>query len=92
MTMSREMLESSTRAPEADGPQLTVAEHLQELRRRLAICVGAIVVGTCVGMGLAERLLAWLKAPAGSLLPRLAFFSPTEALVAYVKVAAALGS
>jgi sec-independent protein translocase protein TatC len=50
-----------------------------------------VVLTSGIGFGVAGRLIEWLKRPAGSLLPRLAFFSPTEALVAYVKVAVLFG-
>ncbi len=75
----------------ADGPRLTVVEHLGELRRRLLICVATIIATTIVGFVWAERVIGWLKEPAGVLLPRLAFFSPTEALSAYCKVALTIG-
>ena len=71
--------------------RMTLAEHLEELRRRLAVALLAVVVGSCAGFALAGRVLEWLKRPAGSLLPQLAFFSPTEALFAYVRVAVTLG-
>ncbi len=70
---------------------LTVTEHLEELRRRLAISLGAVVVATCLSFWLSGRLVSWLKRPAGDLLPTLAFFSPTEAIVAYMKVAVVFG-
>ena len=71
--------------------RLTLADHLEELRRRLAICVLAVVAGSGLGFALAPRLLAWLKQPAGSWLPALAVLSPTEALAAYVRVAVTFG-
>jgi len=66
-------------------------EHLDELRRRLWICLAAVVLGSVISFAFVERIIGWLKAPAGPFLPRLAFFSPTEAVVAYLKVAVASG-
>ncbi len=62
-----------------------------ELRRRLLVCVLTVLLASGLGFWLADWLLAWLKRPAGYLLPTLAFFSPTEGLVAYLTVAVAFG-
>lgn len=69
-----------------EEPKLTLTGHIEELRRRLAISLGAVLVGVGVSVTQLERLIAWLKHPAGPLLPRFAFFSPTEPLIAYTKV------
>lgn len=61
------------------------------MRRRLGICLGAVALGACVSWSFADQILAWLQRPAGALAPRLAFFSPTEALGAYLHVAVAGG-
>ena len=76
-----------TRTQEPQGPRLTVVEHLEELRRRLALCLVTLLAASCILLWRADRVIAWLKRPAGDLLPWLAYFSPTEALAAYVKVA-----
>lgn len=65
----------------------SLTEHLEELRRRLGISLAALLVTSSVSFMSVERLIAWLRRPAGELIPRFAFFSPTEALVAYLKVA-----
>lgn len=69
------------------GPSLTLAGHLEELRRRLGISLAAFLVATILCWTQVERLIEWLQHPAGSWLPRFAYFSPTEPLVAYLKVA-----
>ncbi|MBI3087310.1 MAG: twin-arginine translocase subunit TatC [Candidatus Omnitrophica bacterium] len=66
-------------------------EHLEELRRRLGVCLAVLLAASGIGLWQADRLIEWLRRPAGYLLPRLAFFSPTEALVAYMKVAVGFG-
>ncbi len=70
---------------------MTAIEHLEELRRRILACLAVIVAATGVGLWLSGRLIEWLKRPAGDLLPKLAFFAPTEALVAHVQVAVLFG-
>ena len=73
-------------------PMLTFAGHLEELRRRLGVSLLAWLAATGMALTQAPRLLAWLRAPVEDLLPAFAFFSPTEPLVAYVKVAVLAGA
>ena len=70
---------------------LTFTEHLEELRRRLGICLLAVLAGAVISWRFGDRVLLWLRRPAGELLPRFAFFSPTEAFAAYMKLAVACG-
>src|SRR3989338_6444512 len=77
--------------PTREGPRLPMATHLEELRKRLWVCVGAIVMASMVSFAWAGRLIDWLKRPAGTALPRLAFFSPPEAMLASMKVAVTAG-
>ncbi len=77
---------------ETDSRRLTVIEHLDELRRRVMMCVAAVAATSLLGFGMAGHLLEWMKRPAGDYLLRLAFFSPTEALLAYVKLALTFGA
>jgi sec-independent protein translocase protein TatC len=71
--------------------RLSMVGHLEELRRRLGICIFFVVIFSCVGFAISEKLLAWLKDPADSLLPFLAISSPTEALSAYLKIGVLFG-
>lgn len=73
--------------PSARERKLTLIQHLDELRRRLWRCLAVIAAATVFCALNAATLIAWLKAPAGEALPRLAFFSPAESLTAYLKVA-----
>jgi sec-independent protein translocase protein TatC len=77
--------------PPADAPRLTLAEHLEELRRRLGAALLSLLAGVGVASCFIEPMLDWLKRPAGERLARFAYFSPTEPLVAYVKVAVLAG-
>ena len=42
------------------GEEATLVEHLEELRQRLFICLGALGVGVVIGYILHERLIHWL--------------------------------
>ncbi len=75
-----------------DEPRLTVAGHLEELRRRLGISLAALLLAVALSFLHAERLIRWLARPAGGLLPQFAYFSPTEPLLAYLKVALLAGT
>jgi sec-independent protein translocase protein TatC len=74
-----------------EAPKFPVLEHVEELRRRLGRCAIALVAGAIVSWGAVDLVLEWLKQPAGAWLPRLAFFSPPDALTAYLKIAVACG-
>jgi sec-independent protein translocase protein TatC len=76
--------------PDEDPPG-GFADHLEELRRRLGVCLLTLVVTAWAGITQADGLIEWLRRPAGAALQRFAFFSPTEAFVAYVKVGVLAG-
>ncbi|HEY8685869.1 MAG TPA: twin-arginine translocase subunit TatC [Chloroflexota bacterium] len=56
---------SSVRTPfkQPDPKYMTFVEHLEELRHRLIISVGAIALGSIVGWFLAKQVIALLVAP-----------------------------
>ena len=70
---------------------VSLVTHLEELRKRLWVCILAVLIFSIGGFFLAPRVLEWLKIPAGNTLPALAFFSPLEAMLATLKVAFAVG-
>jgi len=74
-----------------DERHLPLTGHLDELRKRLWIGIGALLAASMASFAAAARLVDWLKHPAGSSLERLAFFSPPEAILAYMKVAITAG-
>jgi sec-independent protein translocase protein TatC len=62
------------------GEEASVVEHLDELRSRLFICIGALVVGAVIGFAIHTELIHWLEQP----LPKkyhgkLVVFGPFEA-------------
>ncbi len=71
--------------------KLSILGHLEELRRRLWVCLLAVAGASAVSFTWVGQLIEWLKRPAGAALPKLAFFSPPEALLAYMKVAVTAG-
>ena len=81
----------TTPEPHPDEPKLTIAGHLEELRRRLGVCLAVVLLAVGISLTQVERIIHWLRRPGEDLLPRLAFFSPTEPLLAYMKVAALAG-
>ena len=67
---------------------LTLAEHLEELRRRLGLCLAVLLLAVAIAFTQADRLLGWLQQPVIAIVPRFAYFSPTEPLLAYLRLAA----
>jgi sec-independent protein translocase protein TatC len=62
------------------GPEMTLMEHLKELRNRVIICAVAIVIATVFCFIFWETIMGWLLAPARAQDPdfRVASFSPTD--------------
>ena len=77
----------SPTAPKDAGPHLTLAGHLEELRRRLGACLAALLVAVGLSVAYVEQLIGWLSHPVKGLIPQFAFFTPAEPLVAYVRIA-----
>jgi sec-independent protein translocase protein TatC len=82
-------------APPAEEKVMTLVDHLSELRRRIFICIAAVVLGAAVGFYFSGQLISFLKSP----LPLdlngqervLNFLAPGEAFFIYVKIAIAVG-
>jgi len=81
-------------------PEMSLIDHLTELRRRLFYSVGAALVGTIVAWFFAEQVFDFLSLPVTQVLElhaqtpddaRLAVLSLTEAFIVYLKVAATAG-
>lgn len=75
---------------EYGGPEMTIVEHLQELRMRLTKCAFALVIGTIIGLIFAEQIFRLLMHPAGPGFQVYAF-EVTEKFLTYFKVAIMTG-
>lgn len=72
----------------AGGPEMTLLDHLKELRNRALVCAVAVVLGTLVSLVFWEVILGWLLAPAREEIPgfRLRYNSPTEVIGIIFKI------
>lgn len=66
-----------------DDPEMSLEDHLEELRRRLIVSLAALTAGTAVLWAWSGKLLSFLAEPAGGLI----FIAPTEAFMTRLKVA-----
>jgi len=76
-------------APTAEEKVMTLVDHLSELRRRIFICIAAVVAGSAVGYVFSGQLFHILKSPIGDL--PLNFMSPGEAFFIYIKLSLVVG-
>ncbi len=72
----------------AGGPELTLMEHLKELRNRVIIMAVAVVIGIVVCFIFWENIMSWLMAPARSHNPEftLSAFSPMDRVAAMFRI------
>jgi len=70
------------------GPEMTLMEHLKELRNRVIICAIALVIGCLVSFYFWETIMGWMLAPARVDHPgmRLVSMSPTDRIGAIFKI------
>lgn len=73
-----------------DKPMLLGA-HLDEARKRLLVVFFWLVVLSCVSFYFVEELLRILRIPAGDALGTLSVFSPTAAILSFIKIGVAGG-
>ena len=78
-------------AAQTTAPTSTVLGHLEELRKRAWLCVGSVVLASALSLHWSGWVIEWLKRPAGMALPALAYFSPAEAFIAYMKISVMAG-
>jgi sec-independent protein translocase protein TatC len=76
---------------EAGEKTMTIMEHLQELRMRLTIGAGSIVVGMIPGWFLFDWVFGLLREPIQQLGP-LHYFAPLDAFTLQLKIAAVIGT
>jgi len=70
---------------------MTMVEHLEELRRRLLIVIGAIAIAAVVGFLVSGPILDLLRVPLPDEFDTIYFTSPTGAFVAQLKIAGFVG-
>ncbi len=75
--------------PASDETVMSLVDHLTELRRRLAISLGAVAVGAVLGFIFAPRIVEILKAPYGN--QALLLLAPGDGFMIYLKIAIATG-
>lgn len=73
----------------ANQGQMSIMEHLEELRSRLLKSIIAVAITTALSFAVTEKLMAYLIAPAGI---KPVFLRPTEMFVTYFKVALMAGA
>src|SRR5215470_15619953 len=78
------------------GEEASLVEHLDELRQRLFICLGAVVVGCVIGYVLHTRIIHWftLQAPEKTLKKQgdtLLTFTPAESFLTSIWISIYFG-
>jgi sec-independent protein translocase protein TatC len=70
------------------GPEMTLLEHLRELRNRVIICALALIIGCAICFYFWEPVLGWMLAPGRVKDPglKLTSFSPTDRIGAIFKI------
>lgn len=71
---------------------LNFFEHLEELRKRILIGLGALLAGTLLGYLGSDRVLEFLLSPILGQIGEAYFFSPAEGLLVKLKVAFFVGT
>ncbi len=74
--------------PAAHHTEMPLLDHLRELRNRVVVCAGAVVLGSLVCFLIWERILGWLLAPGRVDHPELKVvsFSPTDRIGVVFKI------
>jgi sec-independent protein translocase protein TatC len=80
-----------------EGATMTLVEHLEELRRRIFVCLIAVAVGSVVGFIFWDRILGFLLSPLPQISSqiirgdKLVVSSPSEPFTIALKLAVAVG-
>jgi sec-independent protein translocase protein TatC len=79
---------------ESSGARMSFLEHLEELRRRIIVCMVALAVGFGVSFFFIDRIFAFIMRPLQQVLPpggKLVYTEPAEAFLLQMKMAALAG-
>jgi len=74
-----------------ESKRLDVITHLEELRRRILYCLLVLAAAGVIAFTQGDRIMALVRVPINGLVDELIFISPTEAFIAYIKVALLTG-
>lgn len=64
----------------------TLITHLEELRKRIIVCILVVAITTLGSMLFSDVIIEWLIAPVESLQQNVYFFGPAEAFIVKMKV------
>jgi sec-independent protein translocase protein TatC len=68
------------------GEEVTLVEHLEELRQRLFVCLGALILGFIVTYVFHHQLLHWLNRPLPAHIDRPSTFGVAEPFLTVMKI------
>ena len=68
------------------GEEATLVEHLEELRQRIFVCLGALLLGFVVTYAFHRHLLDWLNRPLPKHVPRPTTFGVAEPFLTVMKI------
>lgn len=68
------------------GEEATLVEHLEELRQRIFVCLGALLVGFVVAYAFHTHLLKWLNRPLPKHVPKPTTFGVAEPFLTVMKI------
>src|SRR3569833_3154637 len=68
------------------GEEVTLVEHLEELRQRIFVCLGALAVGFVVTYVFHTTILYWLNRPLPALVAKPTTFGVAEPFLTVMKI------
>jgi len=74
-----------------EADHLNVIGHLAELRKRILLCFGALVICFSIAFACGGHLVWLAKLPSAGLIGELTFIAPEEVFVAYIKLSLLFG-
>jgi sec-independent protein translocase protein TatC len=68
------------------GEEATLVEHLEELRQRMFVCLGSLLIGFVVTYSFHHRILHWLNRPLPKHIPKPTTFGVAEPFLTVMKI------